>query len=201
MARTRADGAETETKRLSLSNSRLIDECRRGNEAAWDALIDKYKNLIYSIPLKWGIFADDAADIFQAVCLELLSELDHLRDPEALPAWLISVTYRKCIRFRREQARFSQSDPETGDLPEALDPEEPPDEAIHEFQRAQALRDSIAALPARCRQLVQLLFYENDPRPYREIAASLKIATGSIGFIRGRCLERLRKHLEKAGFK
>ncbi len=198
MARARAE--VTGTKRLAWSNSRLVSECRNGNTSAWDTLIDKYKNLIYSIPLKWGIFADDAADIFQAVCLEMLSELSHLRDPEALPAWLISVTYRKCLRFRRDQARFPETDPEAYDLSNAADTQEPPDEAMSEFQRAQVLRDSISALPSRCRQLVQMLFFENDPRPDREIAASLGIASGSVGFIRGRCLERLRKHLEKAGF-
>jgi hypothetical protein len=67
------------------SNSHLVRECLAGNEAAWAALIDKYKNLIYSIPIKRGFSPEDAADLFQSVCLDLLSELQRLRDPEALP--------------------------------------------------------------------------------------------------------------------
>jgi hypothetical protein len=45
-----------------------------------------------------------------------------------------------------------------------------------------------------------MLFFENPARPYPEVAASLGIATGSVGFIRRRCLDRLKASLEAAGF-
>jgi len=45
-----------------------------------------------------------------------------------------------------------------------------------------------------------MLFFEGSARPYQEIAKELGIATGSIGFIRGRCLKKLRQALEKGGF-
>jgi DNA-directed RNA polymerase specialized sigma24 family protein len=62
------------------------------------------------------------------------------------------------------------------------------------------VRDAISQLNPRCEQMVQMLFFENPPRPYQEVAAELDIATGSIGFIRGRCLQKLKKYLEKMGF-
>ena len=65
------------------TNSRLVEECLRGNEQAWHVLIDRYKNLIYSIPLRYGAPHQDAADIFQRVCLDLFNELPRLRDAEA----------------------------------------------------------------------------------------------------------------------
>ena len=42
-----------------------------------------------------------------------------------------------------------------------------------------------------------MLFYEQPARPYADIARSLGLAEGSIGFIRGRCLGKLRKLLEE----
>jgi len=45
--------------------------------------------------------------------------------------------------------------------------------------------------------MMQMLFSENPARPYQEVAKELGIATGSIGFIRGRCFEKLRQALEK----
>jgi len=45
-----------------------------------------------------------------------------------------------------------------------------------------------------------MLFYDEPVRPYQEIAATLGLAVGSIGFIRQRCLERLRKRLLETGF-
>jgi len=51
-------------------DARLIKDCLEGSESAWSALISKYKNLIFSIPMKYGFSRDDAADVFQAVCLD-----------------------------------------------------------------------------------------------------------------------------------
>jgi hypothetical protein len=48
--------------------------------------------------------------------------------------------------------------------------------------------------------MIELLFFESPPLPYAEVAHRLRLAQGSIGFIRGRCLERLKKILEAKGF-
>jgi DNA-directed RNA polymerase specialized sigma24 family protein len=58
----------------------------------------------------------------------------------------------------------------------------------------------VGALSPRCQEIVRLLFYEQPPLPYKELAERLGLATGSIGFIRGRCLASLQRALEKAGF-
>ena len=52
---------------LTWSDERLVRECLDGNEDAWATLISKYKNLIFSIPIKYGMTREDAADLFQAV--------------------------------------------------------------------------------------------------------------------------------------
>ncbi|MGH9712976.1 MAG: RNA polymerase sigma factor [Candidatus Acidiferrales bacterium] len=183
---------------VTWPDTRLVQECIRGNEEAWSALIDRYKNLIYSIPIKYGFTADDAADIFQAVCLELLAELPKLRKPKALPKWIMQVAAHKCFHRKRQQHRTEASDPED----KKLDRSDPPraEEILREVEEEQNLRQAISELPPRCRELVHMLFYEEPSRPYQEIAASLGIATGSIGFIRQRCLERLRKRLADIGF-
>ncbi len=91
---------KSQARELSWSNERLVRECCRGNQAAWAALLDKYKNLIFSVPIKFGLWRDDAADIFQAVCLDLLSDLPRLREPQALPKWLMQTSYHKCLRTK-----------------------------------------------------------------------------------------------------
>ena len=75
------------------------------------------------------------------------------------------------------------------------------DQLLLEVEREQALRDAVSALPPRCQRLIQMLFFESPPRPYQEIARMLDLASGSIGFIRGRCLDRLRTQLQKNGFR
>ena len=77
-------------------DERLVRECCKGNQDAWSALIDKYKNLIFSIPIKFGLSREDSADVFQVVCVELLAGLPKLREPKALPKWLMQ-TDRKSV--------------------------------------------------------------------------------------------------------
>jgi RNA polymerase sigma factor (sigma-70 family) len=180
------------------SDSRLVRECLNGSEEAWSALVSKYKNLIYSIPIKYGLAPDDAADIFQSVCLETLSQLETLREPRALPKWLIQVAAHKSYRLKRLQSRSAPLEDEGEELPLSAATALPPDAEgiLWEAEREQALREAIIALPPRCAQLVQMLFFEQPALPYAEVASRLGIATGSIGFIRGRCLKKLRKQLE-----
>ena len=176
----------------------LVAACLSGDEQAWSELIDRYNRLIFSIPLKQGLNRDEAADIFQAVCLDLVAELPRLRDPQALPAWLIQTTLHKVSKWRRRNDRYVPDEgtyTENAPAPEA----DMPDTLIRDVQQTQALRDAVAALSDRCQRMVQMLFFETPARPYKDVASALGVATGSIGFLRGRCLDRLRSALEGIG--
>jgi RNA polymerase sigma factor (sigma-70 family) len=188
-------GRRTET---SWPDERLVSACLRGSEDAWGALVDKYKNLIFSIPIRQGIPRDDAGDIFQRVCLLLLAELPHLREPAALPMWLIRVTSNECLRWAREEHGRSAALPDGAALAPHGAPL--PDEEIAQLKQEQMLREAVASLAPRCRQLIHMLFFETPARPYLDVARSLGVALGSIAYLRGRCLTRLRRHLEKMGW-
>ena len=180
-------------------DERLVRECVNGSEEAWSALIDKYKRLIFSIPIKYGLSSDDATDIFQNVCVELLSSLPKLREPKALPKWIMQVTAHKCFREKKRGQRFESSDDEEESVEVAIPPVA--EGIVREAEDEHNLRTAIAEMPGRCRELVEMLFFEEPARPYKEIAAQLGIATGSIGFIRQRCLDKLKKRLSETGFK
>ena len=188
---------EDDPKR-SWSDPQLVRACLDGDDEAWAALIDKYKVLIYSIPSRYGARPEDCADIFQMVCLDLFTELPKLRKPGALRSWLISVTAHASLRWKRRGRRRAER--EEHDL-DAIPPE-PPIAAtlVEDVEREQIVRDAVAGLPPRCREMIRMLFFEQPPLKYQEVAERLGLATGSIGFIRGRCLRRLQRALEKDGF-
>ncbi len=184
---------------LAWPDERLVRECCKGNPDAWAALIEKYKNLIFSIPIKFGLSREDAADIFQAVCVELLAGLPKLREPKALPKWLMQTSYHQCLRWKK--LRWDLLDDTQGIESEKLSSaEELPEEILYQVQREQSVRETMSALPARCNRMVTMLFFEDPPRPYDEVAKELQLATGSIGFTRGRCLKKLRDMLKEKGF-
>jgi RNA polymerase sigma factor (sigma-70 family) len=188
----------TVARRPIRDDVRLVKDCLAEKEEAWEELIDKYKALIFSIPIKYGLPRQEAADVFQNVCAELFLRLSELRKPQALPKWLIQVAHHECYQWKRKQGRMVSRDTE-----EHLEEPGVPaiaESVIRQTEEEQLLREAIAGLTPQCQRLVAALFLESPARPYTEIAAELGLAVGSIGFTRQKCIERLRRSVEKAGF-
>ena len=183
------------------SDSEIITSCLQGEANAWEALIHRYQRLIYSIPLKMRLSQDDAADIFQAVCLKLYENLSKLREQERLSSWLITTTNRECWRLSARQRREAPADDlgneEESDIISQLPANTPlPDEERIALEQQQAVRQGIAALSERCRELLTRLFYQKEELSYQEIARQMEMPVASIGPTRARCLDKLKKLLE-----
>jgi len=182
-----------------LDDERLVKECLAGNEEAWSLLIEKYKALIFSVPVKYGLPQHEAAEVFQATCVELLQRLPELRKPRALPKWLALVAHHHCHRWKQQQQRLVSRDagfdlavPQTPAVAENL---------LQQTQEEQMLREALSGLSPQCRRLMEMLFFEHPPRSYSEAAAALGLELGSIGFTRQKCLQRLRRRLSELGFR
>ncbi len=171
----------------------LVTRARGGDKQAWEALVERYAPLIWSICRRHRLGHGDADDVGQSVWLHLVDQLDRIRDPAALPGWLATTTRRECSRAVRA-ARA----PHTAGC--GLDADRIPDEqplaADQELLIAEqhaALRQAFATLPSCCQQLIALLT-EDPAVPYAQISATLGIPLGSIGPTRSRCLDKLRRH-------
>jgi len=169
----------------------LVTRAANGDRLAWDALVERYAPLIWSICRRYQLGAADADDVGQTVWLQLLDHLGDLREPAALADWLASTTRQECGRARRA-AWVSQP---TGHVPEA---ESIPDTqtltAKQEMLAAEwhaALREAFTRLPRCCQQLLALLIGD-QPLSKAEISVQLGISAASIGPRRGRCLSKLR---------
>ena len=170
----------------------LLTHAENGDAQAWDALVARFAPLIWSICRRYRLDGADANDVAQNVWLQLVTHLDRVRDPAALPGWLATTTQRECSRVLRSAQRLQA-------LGHVLDAENVPDEqteiAEHELllaERHAAVREAFARLPPRCQRLIAMLI-EDPPVPYAEISAKLGIQVGSIGPTRRRCLDKLRR--------
>jgi RNA polymerase sigma factor (sigma-70 family) len=171
----------------------LVTRARNGDNRAWDALVDRYAPLIWSICRRHGLAGADADDVGQSVWLRLVDQLDKLRDPAALPGWLATTTRRECLRVLHAMRR-----PQTAryDLKTEILPTGQPGTAEQELlaaERHAALHEAFLTLPPRGQQLIALLV-QDPPVPYAEISAKLGIPVGSIGPSRRRYLDKLRRH-------
>ncbi|HEY3064048.1 MAG TPA: sigma-70 family RNA polymerase sigma factor [Chloroflexota bacterium] len=180
----------------------LLAACQRGEQAAWNALVDRYSALIYSIPLKLGLSEHDAADVFQSVCLALVEKMAAIRDPRGLPAWLMTTTTRQCWAvLRQRQRELSVAGGADVVEVEPPDPDPLPDEEILSLERQHVVRTAVAHLPANCRTLLEALFSDSaQSMSYQELAETLGVPLNSLGPTRARCLAKLKRLLDDAGF-
>ena len=155
-------------------------------------LVDRYAPLIWTICRKHQLGAD-AEDISQSLWTQLLDHLDKVRDPAALPGWLATTTRRECLRLLGT-ARGPLGDGYVMDA-EAVPDEQArtAEEELLAAERHAALREAFRELPP-CGQRLILLLIQEPPVPYAEISARLGIPVGSIGPVRRRCLDKLRRH-------
>jgi RNA polymerase sigma factor (sigma-70 family) len=180
------------------SDAQIVEQCLEGDQDAWRSLLAKYRSLIHSIPFKYGATPDDAADIFQTVSLALFSELPNLREPRALRAWLMQVTAHQCFQWKQAKLRRAENDltqiednlPDSMIVPPTL-------VEIEENEKQERMREAIARLPDRSREIIHMLFYAQPPRSYNEVAEALGMARGSVPATRARCLKRLQQILEE----
>jgi RNA polymerase sigma factor (sigma-70 family) len=176
----------------NISDEKLVRDCLSGSEEAWSTLVDKYRRLIFSIPIKFGFSRDEASEVFQEVCFTMLLELGRLRQPRTLSAWLIKVTIHECLLASKQRARYVFLYRDSSDACAF------PDTLIEEVQLQQSVREAISKLNHRCRRLIDMLFFTSPPIPYEEVARRLGVAKGSVGFIRMRCIEGVRRVLEES---
>lgn len=180
------------------TDEELVKACRLGDESAWETIVYKYQNLLYSIPLRAGLSRDLASDVLQEVFTALFEKLETLEKPEFLRAWLVTTTQHKTLHLiqRESRGRPKSIDDTEGDVYfEISDSRLLQDETLIRLEREKQIEAALEAIEERCRRLLTLLYLEQNQTPYAEIARMLGIPLGSIGPTRARCLQKLIKLL------
>jgi len=170
----------------------LVTRAAGGDQRAWNELVERYAPLVWSICLRSQLNRQEIDDVGQSVWLLLVEHIGRLREPAALPGWLATTTRHECLRVltaagRHEHAELPAEDRMPGDPMAGRVEEE-----ILIAERNAALRAAFAELPPRDRDLLSLLM-RDPPASYQEIHTTLGIAVGSIGPLRMRALDQLRK--------
>lgn len=179
-------------------DARLVRLCRKGDQSAWEEIVDKYQRLINTIPRRAGLNEEQAADVFQEVFVTLLEKIDAIEQPDKLRAWLVTVAkFKTWQTVRGGKDTRSIDDDESG---RALDfPDKAPlaDDAVIELEQQHIIRAGLQKMDERCREILTLIYLHEPAFSYAQVAKRIGVGETSISPMRARCLQKLAKIIGK----
>ena len=148
-----------------------------------EEILKQYADMIYRIAFQNLRNTSDAEDIFQEVCIALLTKNAPVYDEVHIKHWLIRVTINKCNNFNKSvwQSRTES----ISDHTDLIAPE------------TQLVMCELAKLPKHYRNVIYLYYYEEYTIP--EIAEILGKSKNTISAQLQRARKKLKKILEEGG--
>lgn len=172
---------------VHVTAGELVVRAREGDASAWNALVERYTAMLWSIARAAGLDGPAAEDVVQATWLRLVQRIDALREPEGVGGWLATVCRNEC--------RVPLSVPPPPRAPQDdADPCPGPEARSIDRDRLERLAAALRAMPEQCRTLLRMLAVSAT---YTEVSAALELPVGGVGPLRARCLKRLRGSLDE----
>jgi RNA polymerase sigma-70 factor (ECF subfamily) len=165
---------------VSDDDVELLNRCRKGDESAWQALVQRHTRRVFSVAYRFSGRVEEAEDLTQEVFVKVYQSLSRF-EPAAgsFATWLTAVARNHSIdhyRRRREERRRTTEDPA---LLESLPTrEEAQDHRLAREQRAQLVRRALRGLPLELRE--GLVLCDLQGLAYDEIAELLKLPLGTV---------------------
>lgn len=183
---------------LERDDAALIRACRRGDESAWDALVDRYQRLVFAIPRRAGLPESEAADILQEVFLTLFEKLDDIEQPGRIRSWLVTTAKFKTWGAVRSDKGFrAPATEEEMEYEMASIEDEAPlaEDALITLEEQHLVRTALTKLEERCRTILSMIYLTEPSASYVEVAEAIGVGATSISPLRSRCLKKLEKVL------
>ncbi len=141
-----------------MDEQQIIRSVQEGNHQAFSILVDKYRDVVFSIALKVLRNREDAEEIAQETFIKAFQSIGTFKGKSKFSTWLYSITYNNCMsELRKKKMPFTSLE----DLPR----NEAPDVSIGDSSeeiRVECLQKALKALPAHDYTLILLYYYEDQ---------------------------------------
>ena len=174
-----------------VNERELVERCRRGDEGAFQELVDRYKDLVFALIARTVQDRSRAEDLAQDVFLRIHRGLPYFRGEARLSTWIYRIVANLCAESRgRQVTTISIDDEETRErvTPSGVDAQ------FDDIELRDRLEKAIARLPANYRLLVAAHYLEGVR--YEDLAEALKLPLGTVKTQLYRAKQQLRRLLE-----
>jgi RNA polymerase sigma-70 factor (ECF subfamily) len=182
-----------------MADSDLITRAAGGDPAAFQALVERHRSMVYRVAYQFAGNHFDAEDIAQEVFLKVYRSLDKFRQDAQLSSWMYRIVMNACIDHRRRQ-HPAASAPFGEEAEQKLlnTPEETPDPEARAYggELGQVLESEINRLPHG--QRIVFVMRHHQGLKLGEIADALGLAEGTVKRQLHAAVHRLRHALSHA---
>lgn len=161
----------------------LVDQAKKGEEKAFAALMNRYKDSIYYMLIKMVGNPSDAEDLTIEAFGKAFRSLDSYTPKFAFSTWLFKIATNNCVDFIRKKqfspTPFDHMQDNLDNLTANIQSDLPdPEESLIIHQKIAALKDIVNQLKPRYKALIELRFYKEYS--YEEISEELKLPIGTV---------------------
>lgn len=182
-----------------IEDQKLITLAREGDQKAFEALLKKYRNLVYHVMFKMVRNPQEAEDLCQEAFIKAFGALSSFNEEFAFSTWLMKIATNNCIDYlrKRKLRTYSIDEPlqykDEQVQVELPDHDPTPDKQLLNEERRKLINDAIQSLPPRYRHVIILRHQEE--KSYEDIAEILKLPLGTVKARIFRAREMLNKKI------
>ena len=165
-------------------DARLISAALQGDEKAFEVLLKKYRNLVFTIMMKMVRKPQEAEDLTQEAFMKAFRSLSSFNNEFAFSTWLMKIATNNCIDFlrKRKLRTYSINEPvqykdEKIEM-ELPDHEPGPEKHLLQSEQKRIIEEAIDQLPERYRYVI--LLRHKEEKSYEEIAEILDLPLGTV---------------------
>ena len=156
----------------------LIKSCLEGDTKAFQQLVERYKNLVFTLSIKMLKNREEAEEVSQDVFVKIYQSLNKFKGDSKLSSWIYKITFHKCLDVIKKNKKF-QADVELNDYNSAhLESIDNALQTLINEERQQMIRQCINKLPSIDAVLLTMHYF--DELTLEEIADIVKLKTNNV---------------------
>jgi RNA polymerase sigma-70 factor (ECF subfamily) len=157
----------------------VLEQCRSGNQLAWEALVRGYQARVYSLAFHYLGNSEEARDAAQEIFFRIYRNIDQCRTAEMFLPWLIKISRNLCVDLlRRKAARPQRTGLSLDEMPEFPNPDLNPEESWMVKSRHKLIHKALQQLTALNREIV--ILKDIHAMALEQIASLLKVPLGTV---------------------
>ncbi len=173
---------------MTISDSHILEQIKKGNDTAFSQLFDKFYTPLCFFANKYVADIDLSRSLVQQFFVDLWIKREKLNIHSSLQSYLFHSVKNRCIDYLRKQKENNPVSKSSEDINPT-----PFRDLVEEAELEDKINKAINQLPERCREIFTLCRFEN--MKYAEIAKKLNISIKTVEMQMGIALKRIREKL------